>query len=299
MTTAVEPRPAQLPLSGGSEAATVTVEPLLCGEGNAPPTFFDRPTGPLWALRAVLAARSGWHWLPVPAFLVRHPSAGAILIDTGFHTTVASDPTQNLGQIAGRVQRIRMVRDQAACDQLERRGCPPSAVALVLMTHLHFDHASAISELGGATFVLDRAEWDAAAKGGLRQGYNTRHFDHAFDWQAIDFEGPQIESFASFGRTADLLGDGSVRLLSTPGHTLGHISVLLRLSAGREILLCGDAIYSRDSLTQDLAPLFCADDPLYRRSRAEIRRYAEQTPSAVIVPGHDPNVWPELAPRYE
>jgi glyoxylase-like metal-dependent hydrolase (beta-lactamase superfamily II) len=298
MATSVDPKHARLPLPGGREDATVAVEPLLCGEVQAPPVFFDRPASRLALVRGMLAPRSRWSWVPVPAFLVHHPGVGAILVDTGFHPSVATDPKRNLGPIAGRVQRIRMDHDQAVPVQLEQRGILPGEVRVVVMTHLHFDHASGVSELPESTFVVDRREWDAASSGGVREGYNERHIDHAFDWQTIDFAARQIDSFASFGGAADLFGDGSVRLLATPGHTAGHMSVLLRLASG-ELLLTGDAIYSHESLDRDLEPLFCADRHLYRRSRAELRRFAQQTPTALIVPGHDPAVWPTLAARYE
>lgn len=296
--TSIDPGHAHLPLPGGVDGATVSVEPLLCGEVLAPPDYFNPPSGRFGELRALAARRSRWFWLPVPAFLVEHPGVGAILIDTGFHPSVAADPRQNLGPLAGRFIKVRMDHDQAVAVQLAQRGLQPADIRVVVMTHLHFDHASAVSDFPGSTFVLDRREWDAAAAGGVREGYNRRHFDHAFDWQTLDFQAREIASFAAFGHSADLFGDGSVRLLATPGHTPGHMSVLLRLKSG-EMLLTGDAIYTLESLTHDLMPMFCPDHHVYRRSRAEIRRYAEQTPAAMIVPGHDPAVWPGLAERYE
>jgi N-acyl homoserine lactone hydrolase len=298
VSTNIDPGHAHLPLPGGQVGATVSVEPLLCGEVQAPPGYFDPPRGRLGAVRALATRRAAWIWLPVPAFLIEHPGVGPILVDTGFHPSVAADPKRNLGPVAGRLFRIRMDHDQAVGVQLEQRGLRPAEIKVVVMTHLHFDHASAVSEFPDATFVLDRREWDAASAGGVREGYNRRHFDHAFDWRTIDFEAREIDSFASFGRCADLFGDGAIRLLSTPGHTRGHMSVLLRLASG-EILLTGDAIYTAASLTRDLMPMLCPDHHVYRRSRAEIRRYAEQTPAALIVPGHDPQLWPTLAPRYE
>ena len=91
----------------------------------------------------------------------------------------------------------------------------------------------------------------------------------------------QVSSFASFGHAIDLFADGSVRLLSTPGHTKGHMSVLLRLQSGRELLLTGDAAYSRATIDEGLVPLFCDDVHRYMRSLREIRRYLELTPSAL------------------
>lgn len=298
MSTAVDPTHAHLPLPGGRAGASVAVEPLRCGEVSAPPAFYNRPSGKIGLARALLAPRSSWFWVPVPVFLVRHPSVGAILIDTGLHPTAAVDPTGNFGPLLGRLQRIRLKREDAAPERLARRGVEPGDVRVVILTHLHFDHASAISEFPRATFIVDREEWDAAASGGARDGYHSRQFDHAFDWQTIEFESRSVDSFATFGRAVDLFGDGSVRLLSTSGHSAGHMSVLLRLGEGRELLVCGDAIYSKESLHDDLSPLFVHDPHLYRRSLREIRLYNEQTPGGVIVPGHDPRAWEQLEERY-
>ena len=299
MSVSVDTRRAHLPLAGGRRGATVSVEPLLCAEQLAPPSFFDRPRGRAGVARALLAPRSRWIWVPIQAFLIRHPGAGAVLVDTGFHPSVALDPKRNLGQFAGRVHGIRMDHDQAVEFQLRARGLALSDVGVVVMTHLHYDHASGISELPDATFIVDENEWRHATSEGVFSGYHQRHYDHAFDWRAIDFHAHDVNSFAGFGRTVDLFGDGSIRLLSTPGHSFGHMSVLARLRDDRELLICGDAIYSLGSLEQDLLPLFVADQHVYERSRDEIRRYAEQTPTAILIPGHDPEAWAKLERRYE
>ena len=52
------------------------------------------------------------------------------------------------------------------------------------------------------------------------------HFDYAFDYRTVDFDRGGIDSYASFGRTFDLFGDGSIRLAFTPGHSAGHMSVI-------------------------------------------------------------------------
>jgi glyoxylase-like metal-dependent hydrolase (beta-lactamase superfamily II) len=88
-----------------------------------------------------------------------------------------------------------------------------------------------------------------------------------------------------------------VRLVSTPGHTPGHVSVVLRL-AGREVLIAGDAIYTMRTLTDSALPHQMADEHVFRRSLREIQLYAEQTPDALIVPGHDMSAWNALAPVY-
>jgi N-acyl homoserine lactone hydrolase len=109
---------------------------------------------------------------------------------------------------------------------------------------------------------------------------------------------PATESFAGFGRSFDLFGDGSVRCVYTPGHTLGHLSVVVRLRE-REVLLTGDAIYPRQNLDEMRLPHRTADDHHYERSLRKLRRYATETPGALIVPSHDWEVWQGLNRLYD
>lgn len=301
MPVAAEPKPFVHALPGGSEGATVRVRPLLSAEILAPdPGFYDRPSGPLpLAMARVLGSRrSGWTFTPIPAFLIDHPTAGSVLVDTGLHASVATDPRDNLGALGARMYAIRMRPEQAIPAQLEALGVDARAIKAVVMTHLHYDHASGASQFPQATFVVSRAEWKAASNGGTLQGYRTRQFDHAFDWRTIDYEdGANVDSFAAFGRAVDLFADGSIRLVFTPGHTLGHQSVVVRLH-DRELLLTGDAAYRRRTIDPGETPLLIADEHLFARSLTEIRRYLELTPTAEVICGHDPESWPRLAAVY-
>jgi glyoxylase-like metal-dependent hydrolase (beta-lactamase superfamily II) len=168
------------------------------------------------------------------------------------------------------------------------------------MTHLHIDHASAMSEFPNATFVFSSREWEAATEQrSWQHGYRTRQFDHGFDYRTLDFEGDAAtESYATFGRSVDLLGDGSIRLVYTPGHTRGHMSVVLRLAGEREALVAGDAIYTLHALRTGHRPFRIEDEHLFGRSLREIQLYSETNPEALIIPGHDMQAWRELAPMY-
>ncbi len=301
MSTAAEPQPASLPLAGGSEGATVKLHPLLSAVCKGPPAWFLREEGWLGAMHALgfRVPREQWLDVPVVAFLVEHPGFGPFLIDTGFHASVAVDPKQNLGRLnALFFKDIEMTQADAVSAQLRSRGIEPGALGLVVMTHLHVDHASAISDFPSATYLVSRREWEAAVEPrGASRGYIRRQFDHAFDFRLVDFDSSAADSFASFGRSYDVFGDGSVRVVSTPGHTFGHLSVVLRL-AGREALVAGDAIYTMRTMRDSHLPYRVVDEHLFRRSLREIQLYAEQTPDALIIPGHDMAAWRELQPVY-
>jgi N-acyl homoserine lactone hydrolase len=301
MATAAEPRPAELPLPGARDRASVRLQPLLTGRLTGPEGLFVRHNGRLaWRRAFGLGAPSSDSLeLPVPAFLVEHPGAGAVLIDTGFHPSVAVDPKKNLGRLSLSVFKdVSMEPGQSAVAQLRMRGIEPAQVRVVIMTHLHMDHASAISDFPDATFILSKAEWAAATTQGARNGYLRRQFDHAFDYRLLDFEGPGAESFVTFGRSFDLFGDGSVRCVYTPGHSPGHLSVVLRLRR-REALVAADAVYLRSNLDEVRLSHRTPDDHLAERSLREIGHYARETPDALIIPGHDWDAFKELDAVYE
>jgi N-acyl homoserine lactone hydrolase len=300
VSVAARSRRARLPLPGGRAGATVVVHPMCTARMLVMPHFLQRPSGPLWLVRGMglHVPRRRWTAVPIPAFLVEHPEAGALLVDTGLPAAAVERGARALGRAAALVATMEMEPGQAVADQLRGRGVHPADVRTVVLTHLHYDHTGSVAEFPHATFVVDGVEWRAARSRGPLRGYSRRQIDHPFDWREVDFADPAVTSFAGFGRTIDLFGDGSVRLLSTPGHSPGHMSLALRLSGGKELLIAADAAFARRSIDDELVPVLCEDVHLYLRSLREIRRHLELTAGAEVICGHDAESWPQVAERY-
>jgi N-acyl homoserine lactone hydrolase len=303
MKVHIEAKPLHEPLAGGTPGTSVSVEPLLAGTVTWPRTMMERPGGRLETLKLLRALLSGKPaaTVPCPAFLIRHPSAGAILVDTGLHPSIATDGHENFGRLAARFGNPGLVAGNDVPTQLRARGLDPGEIPIVVMTHMHIDHTSAISEFPNSTFVLSEVEWEAATVGPkpLLNGYRRAHFDYAFDYRTVDFDRGGIDSYSSFARCFDLFGDGSIRLAYTPGHSAGHISVIARLKE-RDFVIGGDATYTEAQLDGD-APLeprpFDAHN--YRRSLQELRLFRREYPDAIVTPGHDPSFFEKLGDRYE
>jgi N-acyl homoserine lactone hydrolase len=298
-----EPKPLTEPLPRGTEGASVTVEPLSGGEVQFPAASFERPDGPFESLKVtgLFTSRSaGWWWVPCPAFLITHPAAGHVLVDTSLHPSIATKPRENFGRLATWYSRPRTEAGRDLPAQLRERGADPRSIRLVVLTHLHFDHASGISEFPSTTFVLSSSEWTAATTGSrpLLRGYRPEHYDYAFDYRLVNFDAPGVGSYASFARTFDLLGDGSIRLAFTPGHTLGHMSVIARLR-DRDFVIAGDAVYTMRQLEGGPGQPRPHDPHLWRRSLQELQLFHREYPQAEIVPGHDPAHWQALDSKYE
>jgi glyoxylase-like metal-dependent hydrolase (beta-lactamase superfamily II) len=303
MKVQVEPKPLHEPLAGGTPGATVTVEPMVAGHTTWARTTMEWPGGRFKNLRVALARLNGKppFRVPCPVFLLRHPSAGAILVDTGLHPSIATDGQENLGRLYTHIAKPELAAGEDAPAQLRKRGLDPGEVPIVVMTHLHFDHSSAISEFPNSTFVVGETEWEAAASGSrpTLHGYRRSHFDNAFDYRTVDFDRGGIDSYATFGRTFDLFGDGSIHLAFTPGHSAGHMSVIARLKE-RDFVIGGDAVYTEGQLDGS-APL--APQPFdahnHRRSLQELKLFKREFPDAIVTPGHDPDFYARLESRYE
>ena len=303
MKVHMEAKPLHEPLAGGTPGASVSVEPLIAGHVTWPQTMMERPGGRLETLKLVRSLLTGQPaaTVPCPAFLIRHPSAGTILVDTGLHPSIATDGEENFGRLGARIGKPSLDAGADVPAQLRSRGIDPGEIPIVVMTHMHLDHSSAISEFPNSTFIVSEVEWKAATVGPkpLLNGYRRAHFNFAFDYRTIDFDRTGIDSYSSFARCFDLFGDGSIRLAYTPGHSAGHVSVVAHLAA-RDFVIGGDATYTEGQLdgSAPLAPRpFDAHN--YRRSIQELKLFRREFPNAIVTPGHDPSFFEKLGERYE
>lgn len=267
-------------------ATAVRLHPLIVADMQAPPNFFDGNANRLQLLKALTIPRSKWVWLPIPAYLVEHPERGPILIDTAFDASVARNPAESLGRASAAMNSIRMEAEQAVPAQLRARGIDPADVRVVVMTHLHNDHASGIGQFPDAEFVVEQREFEAASTGGFFQGYVRRHLDGASNWRKVDVaSAPPADGF---DHVLDVLGDGSIRLVFTPGHTPGHCSVLVETASG-PVLLAADAAYARKSIDERLVPMYVTGSKReYVASLETLAAWERSHPGAPVICGHDP-----------
>ena len=175
------------------------------------------------------ASGANWTQVPVVAFLVEHPGAGPC------SWTRASTPrswwrrTRRSAESRGGDQGRERGAGAARVATAARLGIQPADVEVVVMTHLHSDHASGIAEFPS------RPSWSRApsgrrpARAGASRGTGHASSTTPSTGARSTSSRPTPDSYATFGRAFDLFGDGSVRVVSTPGHTAGHMSVVLRL----------------------------------------------------------------------
>lgn len=277
--------------------AAVTLDVLFHGELPSPYGYVYRPGGPrLTRLPRALTAKGDAVRMPCLSFALRHPAAGLILVDTGFHPDLLSRGAADFG-FPLRIMFRGVKPAPAAFDaQLRERGIEPDEVTQVVMTHLHGDHTSGMRLLPRAEFVVSAEELRTArGRGAASKGFVAGHLPGDARFRVVDVAQNGVR-FGPFARTVDLLGDGSVRLLSTPGHTPGHLSVLVETTDHGTVLLVGDAAYTRRSIDERILPLLTADDRAAQRTLDELHDYARDHPATTVVPTHDPDAWRALVP---
>jgi glyoxylase-like metal-dependent hydrolase (beta-lactamase superfamily II) len=188
--------------------------------------------------------------------------------------------------------------EQTVVEQLRALGVDPSEVRLIVMTHLHFDHASALCDFPGATVLVSEQEWNAAnGRAGVVHGYSKAQLDPRLNYTTVDFAGQAAAAYGPFERAVDVFDDGSLMLVFTPGHTVGHLSLIARL-AGREALLTADAAYTLATLRDGRRPFRSEDQKAFEASLAALAAWDREHPDALVVPGHDMPAWEALEELY-
>lgn len=237
---------------------------------------------------SVFVGGEGTRLMDQPAYLISHPSYGKLLFEAGHHSNIARDPGEHLG-IIHTLGLMPMVQDtgQDARSQLRARGIDPETVRDVIVSHFHPEHVGAAEEFPGARIVADRREIEHGLES-PDYNYVRREYDGIKKWMRLDFSG--APAFGPFDGVVDLIGDGSVLVLSTPGHTPGHISLLLNLPEG-PVLLTGDMAWTEGNIqTRSIGlPFVSSDGPAARASLGKLVAFQEQNPGVLVVPGHDLN----------
>jgi glyoxylase-like metal-dependent hydrolase (beta-lactamase superfamily II) len=162
---------------------------------------------------------SGPGALSVTCYLIKH-GPDWVLWDTGLPDSLVGMP-DGMKSNAG-----VWTSKRTLASQLAELGLKPSDIRYLALSHSHPDHVGNLNLFPQATLVVQKAEYDWV------QPFGGPRFKP--EQPAIKTEGDR-----------DLFGDGSVMLISTPGHSPGHQCLLVRLPKTGAVLLSGDAVHTR------------------------------------------------------
>lgn len=220
--------------------------------------------------------------IPVPWFLIKHPQ-GNVVIDGGNAIEAAIDKRGYWGAVVDAYDPIMEISENCV-DQCRMVGVEPHNVRYVVQSHLHLDHTGAVGRFPKAQHIVQRIEYDYAFKPHwfARAAYIRADFDRpGLDWKFLGGE---------YTDNYDLFGDGTVRMIFSPGHSAGHQSFLVTLPNSGPILLTIDAAYTLDHWNDAALPGLVVSAADAVNSVAKLRKIAAMT-NALVVTGHDPESW--------
>ena len=240
--------------------------------------------------------KKDWIWLPVSVYLIEHPK-GLILVDTGWHRDMSPEGVydkaaqiKSLGsRVLYNVNQGQIPLGKAVDEQLEGMGIKPADIDYVLLTHLDCDHANGLRAVKDAKHIFVAAEeLECARKNGFIR-YKKKWWEgvdmHTIEWNGT--EGPAGKSF-------DLFGDGSIKMINIPGHCDGLCAVKITREDGKHVLLFSDGGYATKSWKEMITSGVSLDKDKQKKSLMWIREQSMDSNCMESLATHDTDIKPHV-----
>lgn len=233
-----------------------------------------------------------YFWVPLYAYLIIHPEVGPIMFDTAVNNEMVYNYDEYFSGFGGTFSRLlneeyRLSPEEELLNQLAALGYSPTDIELVILSHSHDDHVGGLPYFQDARIVLSEMEMliiDIITENSFMP-VNTRFYEGVTCWEAISYSD---EAFGGFEASLDLLGDGSMRLLPSVGHSEGSQSLWVDMG-DYSLLLTGDSLYTLRHLDETMVQQFIPDTnpEIIQASVQAIKNSQVALPEMLIVPSHD------------
>ena len=201
---------------------------------------------------------TGPRQLASSCYLIRHGDT-IMIWDTGFSIDLKGKKQDMGGLIAS--------LDRTLAEQLADGGLKPTDVDVLGISHSHADHTGQAKLMPAARLIIGKADFD---------GMKGKEDDPFGPWRKAGAPLTTTEG------DLDVFGDGTVIAYFLPGHTPGHMALLVRLKSG-PVLLSGDVVHGYDTLALKAVPTFNTDRAQSIASMERFERLAKETGAKVII----------------
>lgn len=230
--------------------------------------------------------------IPARFALLRHPTLGPILYDTGYAPRFFAETARLPALLYRWITPVQVTEEQTAVAQLRRLGIAPAEVRLIILSHFHADHLGGVLDFPNARFIYLPAAWEAV-RGRTGAAAVKRAFlpgllppDFAARSLPVTKQVSLPPALAPFTEGYDVLGDGSVLGVRLDGHATGQLGIIVG-----DTFLCADAAWSSRAVRENRPPHPIArvimDDPVaYRANFGALHELHQRNPSLQIIASH-------------
>jgi len=205
----------------------------------------------------------------VTSYLIVHPQ-GTLLWDAG------AVPDHDLPADGSEYAEGATVVSQSLTSQLAAIGVASTDIDYFVMSHLHSDHNGNANDFADATWIVQEADRNMMFSGEPVRVMNASQFS------ALE----TATTLILHNEDYDVFGDGSVKILSAPGHTPGHQVLLVHLPDYGPVLLAGDLYHYPQEIETGRTPTFEYDPATTAISRARIQQVLRDTGAQMWI-SHD------------
>jgi glyoxylase-like metal-dependent hydrolase (beta-lactamase superfamily II) len=198
--------------------------------------------------------------MSIPCFLIVHPK-GALMWDNGDIPDSAFMPG------GGQVKQGVVTQDKPLLPQLAAVGFTPADIKYLAVSHYHGDHVANANYFAGSTWLARKVERDRMFADQPIPRSDPSHYNMLKDSKTVIIDKDEY----------DVFGDGSVVLISTPGHTPGHQSLFLKLRKTGPVELSGDLYHYPEERSLNRLPVAEFDVKQTAASRAALDVYLKKT----------------------
>ncbi|MCP3371904.1 MBL fold metallo-hydrolase [Bradyrhizobium cajani] len=224
--------------------------------------------------------------IQIYAHLLRHPTQGFFMVDTGVSKRLVADPASlGVGWVLRTFAKIeRMQVRQDTLSVIKSEGVPLKGV---FMTHLHLDHISGMPDVPKDVPIYTgpgEPEYSSLVHMFV-QGMEDSFLAGRPPLQELQFA---KDPDGRLEGVIDVFGDGSFFAIQSPGHTPGSMAFVVRTTAG-PVLLTGDTCHTRWGWDNGVEPGSYIDDrERTRKNLLALKALSERHPKMIVKLGHQP-----------
>jgi glyoxylase-like metal-dependent hydrolase (beta-lactamase superfamily II) len=222
--------------------------------------------------------------IQIYAHLLKHPQHGYFIVDTGMSQKLLDDPgKEGVNWLVQKVMHLERFHMRKSTGEI-LQGID-GKLSGVFFTHLHVDHIAGMPDIADNVplYIGATESTETSFKNMFVRGLTDQLLKGKQPLQEWHFQPDPQDKFEGI---IDVFEDGSVFVISVPGHTTGSVAFLIRTTRG-PVLLTGDACITRWGWDHTVEPGdFTADHERNLRSLKSMKSLVASHPQVEVRLGH-------------